>query len=192
MLPYIVRAYRSNLKILWDIRTAPIRIYQPEGRPIKLLRTLHSCQFAENVAIFDYTAEYVNKVLFSAEPIGLITAAEEWTGERLEWTPENKNTRKKLIKNQGYEFLQGSGTARGRLIGGCIEVLEMAKGTSLWPAAEAFDDAILFFETSEDMPEPSYVGYWLRNYGSQGILQRAKALLLVSPTRRYYESIRPL
>lgn len=145
-------------------------------------------EFAENVAIFDYTAEYVNKVLFSAEPIGLISAAEEWTGERLEWTPENKDTRKKLIKNQGYEFLQGSGTARGRLIGGCIEVLEMAKGTSLWPAAEAFDDAILFFETSEDMPEPSYVGYWLRNYGSQGILQRAKALLFGKPYQeRYYE-----
>ena len=73
-------------------------------------------------------------------------------------------------------------------MGGCIEVLEMAKGTSLWPDAETFEDAILFFETSEDMPEPCYIEYWLRNYGSLGILQKAKALLFGKPYQeRFYD-----
>ena len=38
-----------------------------------------------------------------------------------------------MQQNKGYEVLQGSTTVQGRLIGGCIEVLEFAKGTELWP-----------------------------------------------------------
>ena len=93
-----------------------------------------------------------------------------------------------MKKNRGYEFLQNSGAVRGRLFGGCMEVLEMSKGTCLWPDDEMFDDTILFFETSEDMPAPVFIEYWLRNYGSQGILQRAKALLFGKPYQeKYYE-----
>ena len=35
--------------------------------------------------------------------------------------------------NKGYELSQGKDIVQGRLIGGCIEVLEFAKGTVLWP-----------------------------------------------------------
>lgn len=84
--------------------------------------------------------------------------------------------------------MQGSGKVRGHLIGGCIEVLEMMKGTSLWPSLGVFKDAVLFFETSEDKPEPAYLEYWLRNYGSQGILQNAKAILWGKPYQeKFYE-----
>ena len=94
-----------------------------------------------------------------------------------------------MVKNQGYEFLQGNGVTHGHLIGGCIEVMEMIKGTSLWPPSEIFEDAILFLETSEDMPKPTYIEYWLRNYGSQGILQKAKAIIFGKPYQEkyYYE-----
>lgn len=34
-----------------------------------------------------------------------------------------------MEKNFGYEILQGIGSASGRLIGDCIEVLEFVKGT---------------------------------------------------------------
>ena len=54
------------------------------------------------------------------------------------------------------------------MIGGCIEVLEMIKGTKAWPKLKTWENSILFFETSEEKPEPTYVEYWLRNYGSQG------------------------
>ena len=49
-----------------------------------------------------------------------------------------------------------------------------------------FDGAILFFETSETMPPPDYVEYWLRNYGSQGILQKARAILVGRPYQEKY------
>lgn len=145
-------------------------------------------EFAENVRIFDYTADSIKKVLFDYSPIGILEASTEWTGERLEWIESNTSITKTMEKNQGYEFLQGYGKVKGRLIGGCIEVMEMIKGTVLWPSNESFEDAVLFFETSEDMPEPSYIEYWLRNYGSQGILQKVKAIIWGKPYQeKYYE-----
>ncbi len=59
--------------------------------------------------------------------IGEIQPAPEWTSERLEWIEINKDTRRTMRQNNGYEVLQGSTTVQGRLIGGCIEVLEFAK-----------------------------------------------------------------
>lgn len=138
-------------------------------------------ELAENIKIFDYTANWLEKVLFNASPIGLIPATEKWTGERIEWSESNASVAKTMVKNKGYEFLQGEGVVQGRLIGGCIEVMEMIKGTSLWPSKDIFEEAILFFETSEDTPEPNYIEYWLRNYGSQGILQKAKAIIFGKP-----------
>ncbi len=138
-------------------------------------------EFAENVKIFDYTAHWLTKALFESEPLGIIPCASEWTGQRMEWTVENENKEKALEQNTGYEFLQGEGVVQGPLIGGCLEVMEMMKGTTLWPDAHQFDSAILFFETSEDMPDPQYIAYWLRNYGSMGILQKASGIVWGKP-----------
>lgn len=144
--------------------------------------------FAENVEMHQYTVEALKKTLFTASTIGEVKPANEWTSERLEWIIENKDKKRKMNTNKGYELLQGSGIAQGRLIGGCIEVLEFAKGTSLWPAKEYWKDCILFFETSEELPTPSNVEYWLRNYGTQGILQQAKGIIFGKPqNEKYYE-----
>ena len=144
--------------------------------------------FAENVEMHEYTVEALKKTLFTASAIGEIKPATEWTSERLEWIIENKDKKRKMNANQGYELLQGSGIAQGRLIGGCIEVLEFAKGTSLWPTEEYWKNSILFFETSEELPTPANIEYWLRNYGTQGILQQAKGIIFGKPqNEKYYE-----
>ncbi len=145
-------------------------------------------EFAENIKMFDYTREYIKKALFSNTSIGQIPAAEKWTGERIEWLEANKDTPKTMEDNLGYEFLQGTGIVRGRLFGGCIEVLEMAKGSKLWPDESIFDNTILFFETSEETPEPDNLLYWLRNYATLGILQKAKAILFGKPYQgKFYD-----
>lgn len=143
--------------------------------------------FAENVEMDPYTIDMVKRTLFSNEQIGEIQPAKAWTSERLEWIEENKNIRRTMRENQGYELLQGSGIVQGQLIGGCIEVLEFAKGTELWPDKKHWDNSILFFETSEDKPEPSYIKYWLRNYAAQGILQKANGIIFAKPQdEKYY------
>ncbi|MER2261837.1 MAG: S66 peptidase family protein [Psychrobacillus sp.] len=145
--------------------------------------------FAENVEMHEYTVESIKKTLFSTEVIGEIKPSPIWTSQRLEWVIANKHTSREMnVDEKGYELLQGKGIAKGRLIGGCIEVLEFAKGTSLWPDKSYFEDAILFFETSEDLPAPDYIEYWLRNYGTQGILQEIQGIIFAKPQHeKYYE-----
>lgn len=143
--------------------------------------------FAENNGLFDYTIEAIDNSLFSSEVIGEVLPAKEWTSERIEWLEENKKRQRTMQPNRGYELLQGEGGARGRLIGGCIEVLEFAKSTVLWPEDMYWENSILFFETSEEQPHPNQLMYWLRNYGTQGILQKAKGLLFAKPYDEKYD-----
>ena len=142
--------------------------------------------FAENVEMDAYTVDMINRTLFSDEIIGEIKPAEEWTSERLEWDIVNKDTRRKVQPNNGYEVLQGTGIVQGRLIGGCIEVLEFAKGTMLWPEEQYWENSILFFETSEEKPTPRQMTYWLRSYAAQGILQKANGMIFGKPQDETY------
>ncbi len=145
-------------------------------------------EFAENVEMFDYTKQWIKKVLFDSSAIGRIEPASGWTSEYLPWEEKNKSIKRKLLSHTGYELLQGKGIARGRLIGGCIEVLEMLKSTELWPDKDGWKDTIVFFETSEDKPDPTYFEYWLRNYGAQGILNGIKGIIFGKPyDNQYYE-----
>lgn len=144
--------------------------------------------FAENVEMDPYTVEMLNRTLFSNEIIGEIQPAQRWTSERLEWLEENKNKPRTMRENFGYEVLQGTGRASGRLIGGCIEVLEFVKGTALWPDKKYWNESILFFETSEEKPGPNMIRYWLRNYAVQGILQKVNGIIFGKPQdEQYYE-----
>lgn len=145
-------------------------------------------EFAENVEMHDYTKHWVEKVLFSRSVIGKAEPSPGCTSKYLKWEEENWTIKRDLQPNKGYELLQGSGIARGRLIGGCIDVLEMLKGTALWPDIDSWDDTILFLETSEDKPDPMYIKYWLRNYASQGILNRVNGIIFGKPyDNKYYE-----
>ncbi|MHA6694431.1 S66 family peptidase [Homoserinimonas sp. A520] len=102
-------------------------------------------------------------------------------GDAPDWADQPGDQAGERMPDAGWRWLQGSAPARGRLAGGCIEVLDMMIGTPWWPAAPFFDDRILFLETSEDVPTPAQVGFWLRNYGAQGILNRISGLVFGRP-----------
>ena len=137
-------------------------------------------EFAENIEIFPYTKKAVEKTLFSGETIGMIDTPASWTSEMIPWIEENRMTRKSMNPYAPVKCVRGTAEAEGHLIGGCIEVLDMLKGTSVWDT-EDFRGAILFLETSEDMPSPEYVRYSLRNLGAQGILSSISGLVFGTP-----------
>ncbi|MBQ4863294.1 LD-carboxypeptidase [Pseudoalteromonas sp. MMG013] len=85
------------------------------------------------------------------------------------------------ITNPGPTFVQGTGRVRGQLFGGCIEVLEMLKGTKYWPKPHFWHNKVLFLETSEDKPSIDYVRYWLRNYGVMGVFEQLSGLMIGRP-----------
>lgn len=145
-------------------------------------------EFAENIKMFDYTTTSINKTLFSTDTIGKVKSSYIWTSEYLPWIESNKIISRKTNKSEGIEILQGKGKINGRLIGGCIEVLEMIKGTKVCPEESIWKDSILFLETSEDTPSPKYFEYWLRNYGTQGILKNVNGIIFGKPyENKYYE-----
>jgi muramoyltetrapeptide carboxypeptidase LdcA involved in peptidoglycan recycling len=120
------------------------------------------------------------RAAFETRPIGDLPAnTEGWTVEHLPWKdPSNQTKPRRRTRSEGIQRLRGSGRASGRLIGGCAEVLEMLKGTPWWPPPSYWDDAILFYETSEEAPSDNAVLRWLRNFAAQGILARLSGIVL--------------
>jgi muramoyltetrapeptide carboxypeptidase LdcA involved in peptidoglycan recycling len=139
--------------------------------------------FGENGGLFPYMVESVRKTLFSSSPIGEIEPnSSGWTVEILDWAePANQSRHRKLNACQGWKFLQGEGVRRGRLIGGCFEVLDWLRGTDYWPAPAVWQDAILFLETSEEAPSPTAVMRGIRSYAAMGILKELSGILFGRP-----------
>jgi len=139
--------------------------------------------FGENCGMFPYTIDSVCRTLFSSEPIGIIEPnTEGWTAEVLDWAdPDNQQIRRALQPCDGWNFLQGTGVQSGRLIGGCLEIVDWLRGTEVWPDDEVWDDAILFLETAENTPPPEILTYALRSLTAMGVLQRLSGILLGRP-----------
>jgi muramoyltetrapeptide carboxypeptidase LdcA involved in peptidoglycan recycling len=136
------------------------------------------------IRAYPYMLESFRQVLFEGYT-GALYAAPQWSETFLDWgTPDygaKAHEPLGLQAGEGWLWLQGENRVEGQLIGGCMEVLEMLKGTQWWPKPELFQGAVLYLETSEEAPAPSSVEYWLRNYGSQGVLNSIAALLFARP-----------
>jgi muramoyltetrapeptide carboxypeptidase LdcA involved in peptidoglycan recycling len=139
--------------------------------------------FAENGGMFPYMVESVRKTLFCADPIGTISPnTTGWTVEELDWrNPENQLRRRQLNPSPGSSFLQGKGIVEGKLIGGCVEVLDWLRGTEFWPGLPEWENAILFLETSEEGPPAAYVGRFIRVLAAMGVLPRLSGILFGRP-----------
>lgn len=138
---------------------------------------------AENGGLHPYARRSLRDALFDGRPTTWAPAP-EWTDRFLDWAdPDNQAIARDFQPNPGWSWLQGVDVVEGHLIGGCVEVLELMKGTPWWPPARLWDGAVLLLETSEEAPPPRWVGRWLLNYAHQGILQRLAALLVGRPMR---------
>ena len=93
----------------------------------------------------------------------------EWTEDRSGWSdPEFLKRRKKYQANSKYRIINKGVSSSGRLLGGCIEIIEMLKGTDFGITNTDWADTTFFFETSEDKPSVDYVKCALRSYGVAG------------------------
>ncbi len=136
---------------------------------------------AEHGGMHSYAAQGLRQATMSATGFRF-QPAPEWTEGGPDWLlPELQELPRTFAPSQGWTWLQGGSPAEGHLMGGCLEVLDMLNGTPGWPEPALWQGAILCFETSEDVPPPAQVGYWLRNFAAQGILQGAAGLVLARP-----------
>jgi muramoyltetrapeptide carboxypeptidase LdcA involved in peptidoglycan recycling len=135
---------------------------------------------AEYPRMFEYTEQYLLKAVATAAPIGEVRPSAYWTEEFLDWGTQQDLTRpRKLEVSEGWVWLK-PGRAEGTLIGGCIESLQHLRGTEYWPT---WEDAILFFETSEERPLPSTVDALLMDYQNMGVFDRLQGMIVGRPMR---------
>ena len=183
LLPYIdFNTIRNNPKVLMgysDTTISHLMCYK--AGLVSFYGPTIMVEFAENGGIFPYVRNSLRQMVFSSKEIGEIKPCTEgWTVEMLDWgKPENQEQKRKMNPSTGWKYLQGRGIHRGHLIGGCIEVFDWTRGTELFP--ENWRNAILFLETSEDAPPPSYVRYFLRVLSAMGILNQLSGILFGRP-----------
>lgn len=138
---------------------------------------------AEAGGIREFVRRGVSRALFEGWT-GALEPSPEWTEQFCDWgDPAAADRVRAFLPSEGPVWLQGSAPVAGRLTGGNVEVLEFLKATPWWPAPERWQGAVLCLETSEEAPSVTQVTRFLRNYGSQGVLERAAALLLARPMR---------
>ncbi len=140
--------------------------------------------FAENVEMHAYTKQSIWQSLFSSEPIGCIPKAlEGWTKEYLDWaTPTNQLIKRAMHQPIDWSFIGAQSHAvQGRLIGGCVEVLQFINGTELWPSIDDWQGSILFLETSEEGMSSVHFKRFLRNLAAQDILSKINGILFSKP-----------
>lgn len=151
-------------------------------------------EFAENVKMHEYTKNSVIRTLFEDSKGYKILPSKEWTSESLTWTEEKNNNsqRKMLTEKKGIEILQGFEDIEGVLIGGCIDTFHMFIGCKIWPKSD-WKNKILFLETSEDKPDPSYVSQILRNPLMITVLKQIKGIIIGKPVdETYYEEYKEI
>lgn len=138
--------------------------------------------FAEYGGPFGYTMDAVERALFHAAPPGpIVPSGGGWTSESQDWSDPAQARPRALQPPTPWRWLQGEGVAEGRLIGGCLEVVEFLRGTDAWPSPAEWDGAILFLETSEEAPSPDVLARALRSYAAMGVLRRLGGVLFGRP-----------
>ena len=134
--------------------------------------------FAEYPEMFGYTEEYFLKAVMGGTPIGMIEPSPHWTEEFLDWGEKKDLERpREVLDSNGWTWLK-EGKAEGIMIGGCLESLQHLRGTEFWPD---WNNAIFFFETSEEKPSPSTVDGILMDYQNMGVFEKIRGLIVGRP-----------
>ncbi len=191
LLPYIdFEVIRKNPKIFMGYSDTTINhLMMYKAGVLSFYGPSVMAELGEYGKIMDYTEKAIRDILFGGFTDYLLLPAGEWSDDFISWSEQNQNrTLQMKEETRGYEILCGSGIVQGHLLGGCLEVLNMANGTELWPAVAEWKGALLFLETSEDKPVPSEVKYFFRNLAAQGILQGLNGIIMGKPKdETYYE-----
>lgn len=193
LLPYIdFDVLRNNPKIFTgysDTTTNHLMMYK--AGLVSYYGGAVLTNWAEYVAINEYTAEAIDKTLFHPQERWVIPASGfcSYENDKVWWDEANMNQATPRFPNTGYELLQGKGKVSGALLGGCLGVFVMLFGTSLWPSPEEWRGKILLLETSESDPSPDLLAWVLRNLQAQGVLHAIRGIVVGKPA--YPDKLEP-
>lgn len=137
--------------------------------------------FAENGGADAYTMSALFSLISEDKPFGPLQPTPYYRKFGLKWEAHLRHFEREKIPANDITVLHGQGTMSGPLIGGCFESLDKLRGTTYFPPMDAFNNAILFIETSEvHTPQWSFEES-LRTWGLMGVFKRINALIVGRP-----------
>lgn len=144
-------------------------------------------QFARGGGMQDYTVDSINKVLFTPGQ-GEVFAAKKRSDIDLDWSdPQDLHVTRNEYESEGWLWHNAlSGIIQGQLWGGCLETLSFHLSVKRYlPLREQLDGAILYVETSEEMPSDGFVYRFFAGLGEMELLNRFKAILVAYPKTQF-------
>jgi muramoyltetrapeptide carboxypeptidase LdcA involved in peptidoglycan recycling len=127
--------------------------------------------FGDPQGVHPYTKYWFEKMLFHNEPIGAISAPDEFTADSIDYTDP---TQQRLYHHAEVESLQGSGKVTGRLFGGHMGLTEMPEEL-LAPLYEP--DLILFLEDIVECVKPDDICGFFKWIHKKGVTQNINGII---------------
>ncbi len=139
-------------------------------------------EFGRPVSMHPTTRQSLERALFShgRYPLESVT---EYRDEERDWSDPSALTTPPVMRPAGKWSWYGRRMAvTGPAWGGCLEIVDfhLRAGRYILPN-DSYDGAILFLETSEELPSASYVYRVLMGMGERGLLQRFAAVMWGRP-----------
>ncbi|HIV56575.1 MAG TPA: LD-carboxypeptidase [Candidatus Stackebrandtia faecavium] len=138
--------------------------------------------FGRPQAMHELTRESLRAALFTRGEYELRPAG-EFTDTGKDWAEASTfESAPEMFAGDGWTWRNAESAVSGRAWGGCLEIASwLAMADVAVPDLEYFDNAVLVFETSEEMPAAEDVYRILRNFGERGILGRCRAFVMGRP-----------
>jgi len=146
----------------------------------------HGCavmvQLGRPGSMHPLSRESLRRALFTRETYTL-APADECGDEEGDWNePESLQQEPVMFPCEGWSWHGPQATVSGPAWGGSLEIVDfhLRAGRYLF-ANESYEGAVLFLETSEELPSASYVYRVLMGMGERGLLARFAAVLWGRP-----------
>ncbi|MDL5200906.1 S66 peptidase family protein [Streptomyces sp. ALI-76-A] len=147
------------------------------------------CELGRPGAMHPQTAEALRAALFTSGAYDL-RPAERWNDVDRDWAdPTTFDREPQTRPGTGWTWLNADRVVEGRSWGGCLEIVGrlLTADREVSHDLTVYDGAVLFLETSEELPSGEEVFRTLRTMGERGLLQRFSALLMGRPKTWSFE-----
>lgn len=139
-------------------------------------------QFGRPVSMHPATRQSLDRALFTRGAYELDQPA-EYSDQDGDWDdPATFAAEPPMFTSEAWSWHGPTTTVTGPAWGGCLEIIDFHLRTSRYLLPEdTYDGAVLFLETSEELPTDSYVYRVLMCMGERRLLQRFAAIIWARP-----------
>jgi muramoyltetrapeptide carboxypeptidase LdcA involved in peptidoglycan recycling len=117
-----------------------------------------------------------------------LTQPEQYGDEEVDWRSFNPQAEPVMQWAEPWSWHGPARRVEGRTWGGCLEIVDFQLRANRWlQRPEAYAGCVLLMETSEELPDETYVYRVLMGMGERGLLQQFAAVVWARPKAWNFE-----